>query len=300
MALNFTLEDIRQVVRDLTSSPTQYQLTDAKIDDLINKFILFVLPDDMKPFKTLVPYVFFTVQNQVEYPFDLEQYMSLEPGMFCNGMQLFYYQDQTIWLREYQYQYQQDQFASGDGVATVFSVSANQVPIVPGTVIVTDGVVDMVDTNKDGILTATNGTGGAGVVDYSTGAITVTFSVAPPNGNNIILTWAPLINGRPRALYYNQGAGTIQFSPIPDQAYRIDAQAYIIPTAFIANGSGLQVPEQQYWGYTIGYGVAIEIFRRRGQLDQARGFQPDYDFYLDRAIGRSTQQYSSQRSVPKW
>lgn len=296
----FDLGDIRQVVRNLTSSPSQYQLTDAYIDDLINKFILYMLPDDMKPFKTLVPYTFYTIQNQVEYPFDLDVYMSLEPGMFCNGMQLFYYQDQTIWLRQYQYQYQQDQFATGDGVTTVFVVSANQVPIVPGTVIVTDGVVDLVDSNKDGLLAATDGSGGAGVVDYTTGAITVTFTSPPPDGNNIILTWAPLINGRPRAMYYNQGAGTIQFSPIPDQAYRIDAQAYIIPTAFIAGGSGLQVPEQQYWGYTIGYGVSLEIFRQRGQMDQLAAYRPEYEYYLDRAIGRSTQQYSSQRSVPKW
>ena len=294
----FDLDDIRQVVRNLTSSPTQYQLTDAYIDDLINKFILYMLPDDMKPFKTLVPYTFYTLENQVEYPFDLEVYMSLEPGMFCNGMQLFYYQDQTIWLREYQYQYQQDQFAVGDGVQSIFVVSADQVPIVPGTVIVTDNVENFTDPDKDGILVGT--LGGGGVVDYATGAITVTFNSPPPAGNTIILTWAPLINGRPRAMYYNQGAGTIQFSPIPDQSYRIDAQAYIIPTAFIAGGSGLQVPEQQYWGYTIGYGVSLEIFRQRGQLDQLAAYRPEYEYYLDRAIGRSTQQYSSQRSVPKW
>lgn len=294
----FDLGDIRDLIRELTSSPSEYQLTTAKIDDLINKFILYVLPDDMKPFKTLVPYIFYTLQNQVEYPFDLTKYMALEPEMFCNGMQLFYYQDQSVWLREYQYQYQQDNFASGDGTSSVYSVLADQIPIVPGTVIVTDAVENFTDPNKNGILIGS--LGGGGTVNYATGAVSVTFSSPPPFGNSIIFTWAPLINGRPRAMYYNQGLGVIQFSPIPDQAYRIDAQAYIIPTAFIASGSALQVPEQEYWGYTIGYGVSLEIFRRRGQKDQADAYQADYDYYLDRAIGRSTQQYSSQRSIPKW
>jgi hypothetical protein len=294
----FDLGDIRQVIRNVTSSPSEYQLTNAAIDDAINKFYLYVLPDDMKPFKTLVPYVFYTLQNQVEYTFNLETYMSLEPEMFCNGMQLFYYQDQSIWLREYQYQYQQDNFASGDGVTVTFNVTADQIPIVPGTVIVTDGVENFTDPLKDGVLTGS--LGGVGTVDYSSGAVTVNFATAPPAGNSIIFTWAPLINGRPRALYFNEGAGTIQFSPIPDQAYRIDAQAYIIPTAFIAGGSAFQNPEQQYWGYTIGYGTSLEIFRQRGQMDQLALYRPEYEYYLDRAIGRSTQQYSSQRTVPKW
>jgi hypothetical protein len=100
-------------------------------------------------------------------------------------------------------------------------------------------------------------------------------------------------------MYYN-GNGQIQFSPIPDQAYRIEGQAYILPTAFLANGSGAQTPLIQGWGYAIAYGTCLEIFRRRGQKDQAVLYQPDYDKYLDLALSRSTQQYSNQRTIPKW
>lgn len=296
--MSFTLADIRQTIRNVTSTPSSYQLTDAQIDDYINKYYINMLTDDMRPFKLLIPYTFYTLQNQVEYTFDTNVYFSLEPEFFINGSQIFYYQDRSIWLKEYEYQYQQDQFASGDGIATVYSVSADQVPIVPGTVIVTDGVENFTDPAKDGILVGSEG--GSGTVNYTTGAVSVTFFTAPPDGNNIILTWAPLINGRPRAMFYSQGAGTIQFSPIPDQAYRVDGQAYIIPTAFIAGGSGLQTPLQDYWGYTIAYGASLEIFRQRGQLDQLAQYRPEYEYYLDRAIGRSTQQYSSQRTLPKW
>src|SRR5690606_28848164 len=97
----FDLTDIRATIRNITSTPSEYQLTNAALDDLINKFILYVLPDDMKPFKLLVPYIFETLMNQVEYDFDLNTYVSLEPEFFINGMQLLYYQDQSLRSEEH-------------------------------------------------------------------------------------------------------------------------------------------------------------------------------------------------------
>lgn len=293
----FQLQDIRDVIREVTGTPSQYQMSDAYIDKLINKFYLYVLPDDMKPFKLLVPYVFFTLENQVTYSFDLNTYVSLEPEFFVNGNRLLYYQNQSLWLRDFQYQYNQSQIGVGDNVQTTFPVTAPQIPIVPGTVIVTDGIENFNDLAADGVLTGSQG--GVGSVDYTTGAISVTFFNAPPPGANVYLTYAPINNGRPRAMFYD-GVGVIQFSPIPDQAYRIEGQAYMQPTAFIESGAGTQSPLVDAWGYAIGYGVSLEVFRRRGQLDQLAAYKPEYEKYLDLAQSRSTQQYSNQRTVPKW
>ncbi|HLT42787.1 MAG TPA: hypothetical protein VKZ95_08795 [Sphingobacteriaceae bacterium] len=293
----FDLTDIRATIRNITSTPSEYQLTNAALDDLINKFILYVLPDDMKPFKLLVPYIFETLMNQVEYDFDLNTYVSLEPEFFINGMQLLYYQDQSLWLRDFQYQYNQSSIGIGNGVQTTFQVIPTQNPIIPTTVIVTDGIENFTDPLGNGVLTGT--LGGIGSVDYTTGAISVTFFTAPPLSSNVYLTYAPLNNGKPRAMYYS-GNGKIQFSPIPDQAYRIEGQAYIQPTALLAGGAGTQTLLVDVWGYTVCYGVSLEIFRQRGQLDQLNQYRPEYEYYLDRAQSRSTQQYSNQRSVAKW
>lgn len=315
MPSSFQLQDIRDVIRSVTSSPSVYQLTDAKIDDFINKFYQFVLPDEIKPFKLLVPYVFYTLANQVNYTFDLNTYISFEPEVFINGNRLLYYQDRSLWLRDFQYQYNQSQPASGNGSQISFTLTAasGTTPIVPGTVIVTDNVENLVDTLLDGTLIGS--LGGNGSVDYETGDIVANFASAPPDGNPIFLTYAPIINGRPRALLYEasspfvQGAdgvpvntayGQITLSPIPDQSYRVEAQAYIMPTALLAGGSSTQTVLNNYWGYTIAYGASLEIFRQRGQMDQLAAYRPEYEYYLDRAQSRSTQQYSNQRSLPKW
>lgn len=293
----FQLQDIRLGIREVTGTPSPYQLSEAYIDDLINKFYQYVLPDDMKPFKLLVPYVFFTLQNQVTYTFDLDTYVSFEPEFFINGNRLLYYQNQSLWLRDFQYQYNQSNIGVGNGIQSTYSVIPQQLPIVPGTVIVTDGIENFTDLAANGVLVGTQG--GIGSVNYTTGAISVTFFSAPPSASNIFLTYAPLINGRPRAIFYD-GIGTIQLSPIPDQSYRIEGQAYIQPTAFLAGGVGTQEPLADYWGYTIIYGVSLEIFRRRGQVDQLNIYKVEYEKYLDLAQSRSTQQYSNQRTVPKW
>lgn len=292
----FTLADIRQVVRNVTGTPDTNDLSDSAIDDYINKFYLYVLADDMKPFRLLVNYQFNTLQNQVDYDFDLNTYVSLEPGFFCNGNQLLYYQDQTLWIRDFQYQYNQTQVATGDGLTTTFTGTIGTTPIVPGTVIYTDGTENL---NDDGNGNLVGTLGGVGTVNYTTGAYSITFASAPASGVSIIQTYAPLINGRPRAMYYD-GNGTITFSPIPDQAYTIQGRAYIMPTAFIAGGSEAQSPLVDYWGYVLGYGAALEIFRQRGQLDQKAAYEPEYYKYLDLAQSRSTQQYENQRTVPKW
>ena len=294
--MSFDLAAIRSAIRNITGTPSTADLPDSVLDDYINKYYLYVLADDAKPFKLLVDYKFNTLVNQVNYTFDLNTYVSLEPGFFCNGNQLLYYQDQTIWIRQYQYQYNQVQASVGDGVTITFTGTLVSSPLVPGTVIFADNLESFTDEGN-GVLSGTQG--GAGTIDYTTGVYSVTFASAPAAGIAINATSAPIVNGRPRAMYYD-GNGTITFSPIPDQSYTIEGRAYIMPTAFLAGGAGSQVPLVDYWGYTIAYGASLEIFRQRGQLDQKNMYQPEYEKYLDLAISRSTQQYSNQRTVPKW
>ena len=290
----FQLSDVRQVIRNVTGRPSVTQITDAQLDDYINKYYLYVLSDDMKPYKLLVPYTFYTLANQLNYAFDNTLYLSFEPEVFCNGNRLMYYQDLSIWIQQYQYQYQSSTIGTGDGVTTNFANTPDQVPIVQGTVVVTDGVENISD-NGNGTMTGS--LGGSGSVNYITGLINVTFASAPALDATIYLTYAPQNPGRPRSCFYDKGSGNIQFSPIPDNTYRIDAQAYVYPTALLSSSSS---PLQEVWGYTIAYGASLEIFRQSGQLDQLNMYKPEYQYYLDLASGNQTQQLANQRALPKW
>lgn len=292
----FTLADIRQVIRNVTGRFLSLEFSDAWIDDYINKYMLYEMQEDFKPSNLLVDYKFNTLANQVTYPFDLDTYMSLEPDFFINGMQLLYYQDRSIWLRDYQYQYQQTTAATGNGVLVGFTGNLGSGLIVPGTVIFTDNIQVFSDGGAGILYLNVAPTTPAGTIDYDTGAFSITFTIAPVDGQQIYATYAPINNGKPRAMYYD-GAGTIQFSPIPDTSYTIEGSAYIIPTALLSDNSS---PILKQWGYTIAYGASLEIFRQAGQLDQVNMYRPEYEKHLDLALSIATQQSTNQRTIPKW
>lgn len=292
--MTFTLGDIRSGIREVTGNPTENELSTSYIDDKINKFYRFVLPDDLKPFLLLVDYKFQTIQNQVFYKFDLETYISLEPEFFCNGLRLMYYQNRSLWLRDYQYQFVQEGGAVGNGSIANYSGTVMQTPITPGTFSVADSLEYFTDDTKG---TLVGSKGGIGAINYTTGVYGVIFNNNVPNGDVLQITYAPIINGRPMTMYYD-GQGTIQFFPIPDGTYEIEGSAYIMPTAMMSDPS--TTPLLEYLGYTIMYGTSLEIFKRREQFEQVDKYQPVYDKYLDLALSRSTQQDSNQRTVSKW
>lgn len=66
---------------------------------------------------------------------------------------------------------------TGDGSTVTFNATFTRLPIRPGTVRVTAGAVSGIDDGA-GVIT---GTGITGSVNYSTGAVSVTFTVAPAN-----------------------------------------------------------------------------------------------------------------------
>lgn len=292
----FTLADIRSVFRNITGQAAGMGMTDATVDDFINKFIGFSMLEDFKPSNLLVDYKFNTLANQVTYSFDLTTYMSLEPGFFINGNQLLYYQDRSLWLRDFQYQYQQTTANTGDGVTILFTGTLGTGLIVPGTVVFTDNVQVFTDGGAGVLYLNTAPTTPAGTINYTTGIYSITFGIAPVDGQPIYATYAPIINGRPRAMYYD-GAGTIQFSPIPDTSYTIEGSAYLLPVALLTQASQ---PTLAQWGYTIAYGASLECFRQFGQLDQVAAYTPQYEKHLDLSLSIATQQSSNQRTIPKW
>jgi len=80
----------------------------------------------------------------------------------------------------------QEQIGTGDGTTTTFNLNVTNTPVVPNTVSITDGVETFTD---DGIGNLTGTAGGSGTIDYTTGAVTLTFASAPSNGAAITTTY---------------------------------------------------------------------------------------------------------------
>ena len=85
-------------------------------------------------------------------------------------------------------------FATGDGTTTVFSHTVANPPIMPVTVVLTDGVEIFTDTdNGDGTATLTGTNGGTGTLTYATGVLSVTFNVAPVLGSEIKVEYLEVV-----------------------------------------------------------------------------------------------------------
>lgn len=75
---------------------------------------------------------------------------------------------------------------TGNGTTTAFSHSAADIPVLPNTVTIIAGSVTATD-NGAGLLTGTGVTGGT--INYTTGAVSITFATAPANSQAITMDY---------------------------------------------------------------------------------------------------------------
>jgi hypothetical protein len=104
--------------------------------------------------------------------------------------------------------------ATGDGATTAFSVaSLPRVPIFPGTLQVIVGDLGVGNDNGSGSITGTGGVGLTGTIDYSTGALKLTFTTAPAGAAAISVVYNYL--GFDNSLQIAEGLlGAFTSSPI--------------------------------------------------------------------------------------
>ena len=121
-----TLTQIREKVRKVTGSPSQYQLTDAKIDEYVNTFYLYDFPEHLRLFNLKKTYTFFTEPYIEEYSFPSESYLSVEPPMYVGGYQVRFIQDKEVYYMRWPPINQLQQVGTGNGVSTAPALSPIQ------------------------------------------------------------------------------------------------------------------------------------------------------------------------------
>lgn len=102
---------------------------------------------------------------------------------------------------------------TGDDSQTVFSATLAEVPVVPGTVSVTDGVETFSD---DGLGNLTGDAGGSGTIDYETGEISVTFNAAVAAATDVMVDYSQamwLLQAKYKGAWGNRLRTVIQGSP---------------------------------------------------------------------------------------
>lgn len=287
--MSWKLVDIRQKVRAVTGMPSSDQITDADLNERINNYYVFTMPFELKEQIENQFLDFKTVVGQDVYAFP-GGYFTDQPGAYADGFPLIFYGDPDIFYQDWPQQYCVDNLSVGDGVTITFNGALQNPPIIMGSLFITDGTQVLQDAG-DGTFTGD----GSGTIDYVTGVYSVTFTTAPASSATIYGKYQGYAGNRPQGILFFNNEFTLR--PVPDQVYQIRLQGYIKPTGLTAD---TDTPLQEEWGWVIAYGVALEVFSDRGDLDNYDRYYPIFKRYENVALGRTTQQLSAEQSVPRF
>lgn len=137
-----------------------------------------------------------------------------------------------------------------------------------------------------GSITTTSNT-----INYFTGAVTVTFPVAIPQGQNINSQCYFFQTGLPRAiLYYNN---TLTLRSPPSDAFLVELDAYLTPAAFLVTDQAIPFG---YMAEYIARGAARKILSDTGDVEQFQFYEPLFKEQELLVWKRSQRQWTATRT----
>lgn len=268
------LNRLRYTIRKITGKYDTYQLPDTSfgeinisnpsgIDDYINDFYLYDMPEHLRTLKLRDFFTFFTIPNCGTYSIPQNVIEVYDP-IYIDNYQFRYYQyPQEFYQVWPELNFIDQNLFQGNGSQTSFSFTLTQTPVQQGTVVI--GLIPNQDGNPSpkletftdsdqpipldipqqqyfvnpGILISNQYTGplpptnpgvtpGTGTIDYLTGVCQVKYINAPANGTICSCHYHPYVASRSRDILFWQQQLFIR--PIPNDTYFVKMMAYMLPT----------------------------------------------------------------------
>jgi hypothetical protein len=320
---------IRTLVRELTASPGENQLKTSYIDSTLNTFMVSDFPYAIKIDQMRSVYEFFTVPYQDRYPLDVNFDQSVRDPVYVDGIQGSFLKDRREFFNVWPKWPTKFSPIAGNGVTTTFTFT------IPGPFLAGEVTLGGTDVSGNPIAVADDGLGNLqlqtpnptvsvpaqttnpavpgmynqntanpgllnvqniGTVNYVTGVFAITFPVAPatPTQNYpAINLWVSQYQpGRPYALLFWNNEFHVR--PVPKLVHRITVETYLTPVQFMLSTDS---PILNQWAQYLGYGVAIEILRRRQDMDGVQnlmeGFKRQEGLVLERQANEEINQRNS-------
>lgn len=305
MTVPSTLGDIRTKVRRLTGSPNSTQLTDTEIDEYVNTYYTYDMPQQLKLFNLKEEFEFYTQPNIDVYVFPRNEFRTVSPPLYIAGYESFWSQSEDQFYRIYpQLEFFED-VSSGDGTVGPYTFTLTNVPFLRGytapgnDTIFSQVLVSGVDATGGTQVARDDGLGGwiqedgtalTGTVDYLTGAVTITFASAVTgtiNAQNI-----PYVAARPQAvLFFND---LFFLRPVPDTTYKVQMEVFRTPAQLISTSSEPLLNE--WWQY-LAYGGAKKILEDRLDTDGLQRILPFLDEQQRLVLRRTLVQQTVERTA---
>jgi len=294
----WTLAEIRKKVRQVTGRFSADDLSNTELDDRINKYYQLRFPAEVKLEQKHVYYEFLTTPNQATYAVPDTTYTNYEPPVTVNNLSMLWYQDSAKFEEENPLQYNFTTPWTGDGSTVTFSTTVQSFPIYPSTLTITDNTETFQDTTTtytESNVSITGSAGGTATINYSTGAVSVTFNTAPDNSQDIYLNYVQFQPNRPEAMLYFENQ--FQLYPVPDQVYRIRMRSYKIVDAL---EDATDTPGLSEWGPCIAYGTALGIFADYGENDAYAQTTALHKEQISLILTRTEQDLMNTRAMPNF
>lgn len=304
-----TLADIRLKVRRITARSSATQITDNEIDNYINTYYLYDMPEALRLLKLKDVLTFYTQPLIEVYPFPNDDYISVEGPAYVGGQQIQYFQDNDLFYREWPKINFIQQVSSGNGTAGPYAGQITGTPFLrsvnnfnnPGNVGKDVNVIITANTaSSSAVIALDNGIGGfvdptgvplIGTIDYATGLFNVTFLAVVPAGAQINAETIPFVASLPRSMLFYQNQFFMR--PVPDKAYVVQINAFRFPTQLV---NAADTPELKQWWQLLAYGAALKILEDNADFDNVTRFREYYQEQLLYVQRKTIKQLTNQRS----
>lgn len=288
-----TLQNIYTKVRRLTRSPSTDQLSDNDLNDYINNFVLYDLPEHLRLFNLRKTIQFYTAPNvdnmsTVALPVTnplynfKNRYITIHEPVYIAGFRRYFTQSREQFYGIYPKVDSIVQISTGTGGAFVFTGTLAGIPMLQNEV-----YFNSADANNDPLVLhdvpINSVTGNLcvpddnattyGTINYLTGAYSFSFPVPAAAGATVNSQTLPYSAAVPQAvLYYDD---TFWFRPVPDQVYKVEFEVYVRPTEMLSTDTTQHPDLDQWWQY-IAYGAAIKVFQDRMDMDSIQMIMPEF------------------------
>jgi len=297
-----TLLAIQEKVRKLTHSPDPNQLSDAQINEYVNTFLLYDLPQELALNTLKTNFQFYTKENQDTYensttigdPFYQfkDKYTAIYGPIFVDGYQIRLSQSQQEFYRLYPQTSENIQVGTGDGLTTAFSGTLSKAPVLQNTVafsaIDVTGATSTIYDDGTAVMSTNDGTG---TINFDTGAYTLLFNNAPASGEVLNVSYYSYQPSRPNAILYFDNKFVLR--PVPDKTYVVKLQVSVRPTELLSTG---QSPELEQWWQMIAFGAAIKVYQDRMDPEGVELLMPEFKKQETLVLRRTLKNMMKERS----
>lgn len=309
-----TLAEIRKKVRRLTRAVSESQLSTVDLDQYINTFVLYDIPEHLRLFtlrKTLTFYTqpfidtYSTNTTTASDPlFNFKnKYITVHEPFYIAGFRAFYTESRDQFFGIYPKNNSIQQVGAGNSVTVTFTGTIPSAPFLRNNVTfsarsATNGGLALRDVpfdNQFGILVAPNlpvppALPANNQINYITGAFIATFTAAPVSGSQVFAETVPYQPSRPEAVLYFNNEFNVR--PVPNQVYPVQMEVYIRPTELLASN---QSPDLEQWWQYIAYGAAKKVFEDRQDLESVALIMPEYKQQERLVLRRTIVQQTAER-----